>query len=88
MAFDYDAFLCYNLDNGDVVKAIDSRLTHEAQLRVLLDSWHLTPAEPWQDKIEQALDRCATCVIFFNPHNPPDWLHPQLQAALELRTTK
>jgi len=88
MAFDYDAFLCYNLDDGDVVKAIASRLTHEAQLQVLLDRWHLTQEEPWQDEIEHSLDRCATYVIFFNPHTPPDWLHPQLQTALEFRATK
>ena len=88
MAFDYDAFLCYNPDDGNVVKAIASRLTQEAQLQVLLDRWHLTPSEPWQVEIEHALDRCATCVIFFNLHSPPDWFHPQLQTALELRATK
>jgi tetratricopeptide (TPR) repeat protein len=85
MSFDYDAFLSYNRKDAAIVEVIALRLRQEAQLRVFLDKWCLIPGEPWQDDIEKALDKSATCVIFIGPHGPSPWAHMEMRAALELR---
>src|SRR5215216_721505 len=85
MSFDYDAFLSYNREDAAIVEAIATRLAHEAGLRVFLDKWCLIPGEAWQDEIEDALDRSATCVVFVGPHGPSPWAHIEMRAALELR---
>lgn len=85
MSFDYDAFLSYNRKDAAAVEAIALRLRKEAQLRVFLDKWCLIPGDPWQDDIEKALDKSATCVIFVGPHGPSPWAHIEMRAALELR---
>lgn len=85
MSFDYDVFLSYNREDASIVESIATRLTGEAALRVFLDKWCLVPGEPWQDEIEAALDRSATCVVFVGPHGPSPWAHMEMRAALELR---
>src|SRR5205085_6494481 len=52
----------------------------EGNLRVFLEKWCLIPGEPWQDEIERALDRSATCVVFVGPHGPSPWAHIEMRA--------
>ena len=85
MSYDYDAFLSYNRKDAAIVEAIALQLRQEAQLRIFLDKWCLIPGEAWQDDIEKALDKSATCVIFIGPHGPSPWAHMEMRAALELR---
>src|SRR5437588_11368005 len=78
--FDYDAFLSYNRHDASAVEDVAGRLTAEGNLRVFLEKWCLIPGEPWQDEIERALDRSATCVVFVGPHGPSPWAHIVMRA--------
>ena len=88
MSYDFDAFLSYNRRDSAVVEEIAIRLRDEAHLQVFLDKWTLVPGEVWQDDLEEALDRSATCVVFIGPHGKSPWAHAELRAALELRAQK
>jgi tetratricopeptide (TPR) repeat protein len=85
MPFDYDAFLSYSTADAATVEAIAVRLREVFNLRVFLDKWCLTPGQPWQDEIEDALNRSATCVVFFGSSGITSWAHKEMRAALELR---
>jgi tetratricopeptide (TPR) repeat protein len=84
-AWDYDAFLSYNRSDFAAVAAIARALREKAQLRIFLDKWCLIPGDPWQDEIERALDRSATCVVFIGPHGVSPWGHLEMRTAIDLR---
>ena len=77
--------MSYNRRNEDEVKDIAQRLENEAGLRIWLDQWNLVPGEPWQEAIEEALDSCATCVVFWGPRGLGPWQHEEMRTALDRR---
>jgi TIR domain len=56
---DYDVFLSHNSTDKSEVEVLARRLEDEAHLTPFLDKWHLVPGNPWQEEIEEALDRSA-----------------------------
>jgi hypothetical protein len=57
----YDVFLSHNSTDKPAVEALARRLSDEAGLSPFLDKWHLVPGEPWQEALEEALDKSRTC---------------------------
>ena len=38
-----------------------------------LDEWNLIPGKPWEEAIEVALGRCASCVVCVGPTGTGPW---------------
>jgi len=81
----YDVFLSHNSQDKPAVEELAHRLVEEAGLRPFLDKWHLIPGEPWQEAIEEALDDCASCVVFIGPSGIGPWQNEEMRVALEKR---
>jgi len=78
----YDVFLSHNSQDKPTVERLARRLTDEASLRPFLDKWHLVPGEPWQEALEEALDRSRTCAVFIGPRGISPWEHEEMRSAL------
>jgi hypothetical protein len=83
--FAYDVFLSYSRADKAIVTEIARRLEDEAGVTPFLDQWHLVPGEPWQEALEQALGRSATCAIFLGASGLGPWQNAEMRAALDAR---
>ena len=61
------------------------KLVEEAQLSPFLDRWHLIPGEPWQESLEQALNRSRCVAVFVGPSGVNSWENEEMRAALSRR---
>lgn len=53
--------------------------------RPFLGKWHLILGEPWQEALEEALDRSKTCAVFLGPGGLGPWENEEMRAALAER---
>jgi hypothetical protein len=53
----FDAFLSHNSQDKPAVEATACRLEDEAGMKIWPDKWNLSPGDPWQEKLEEALDQ-------------------------------
>lgn len=82
----YDAFLSHNTADKPAVEALAHRL-RQAGLEPWLDKWNLVPGEPWQAALADALDACATCVVFIGPGGIGPWQNEEMRAAIDRRVS-
>ena len=82
---EYDVFLSHTSVDKEAVENIAQRLRQETELQPFLDKWHLIPGEPWQEKLEEALDQSHTCAIFIGPDGLGPWEHQEMRVALSKR---
>src|SRR5262249_51168162 len=81
----YDVFLSHHSGDKPQVEALAARLEDEEELKLFLDKWHLVPGEPWQEALEEALDRSKTCAVFLGPGGLGPWENEEMRAALDER---
>jgi hypothetical protein len=81
----YDVFLSHHSSDKPQVEIIAARLEDEAGLKPFLDKWHLVPGEAWEEELEEALDRSATCAVFLGPSALGAWHNEEMRAALDER---
>jgi energy-coupling factor transporter ATP-binding protein EcfA2 len=81
---EYDVFLSHNSADKPAVEELARRLV-KAGIRPWLDTWNLIPGEPWQEAIEEALERCATCAVFVGPSGTGPWQNEEMRAAIDRR---
>ena len=81
----YDVFLSHNSADKEAVENIAQRLRQEANLQPFLDKWHLIPGQPWQEKLEKALDQSRTCAVFLGPSGLGSWENEEMRDALDQR---
>lgn len=79
----YDAFLSHNSADKSGIEKI-ARLENVG-LTPFLDKWHLVPGTPWQEALEEALDKSATCVVFLGPNGLGPWENEEMRSALNDR---
>jgi tetratricopeptide (TPR) repeat protein len=80
----FDIFLCHN--NKD--KPVIEQLAHKFEasgFKVWLDTWNLLPSDPWQEKIEEALDNCQAYAVLVGPSGTGPWENENMGAAMEDR---
>jgi hypothetical protein len=82
-----DAFLSYNSSDRNEVKTLAAYLK-ESGLNLWLDQWDLLPGDPWQEKLQEALDDYAACLIFWGTSGLGPWQREEMQAALSRRVTE
>jgi photosystem II stability/assembly factor-like uncharacterized protein/energy-coupling factor transporter ATP-binding protein EcfA2 len=81
---EYDVFLSHNSADKPAVEELARRLV-KAGVQPWLDRWNLIPGEPWQEAIEEALERCATCAVFVGPSGTGPWQNEEMRAAIDRR---
>jgi hypothetical protein len=81
----YDVFLSHHSSDKPSVETIAAQLEDEAGLKPFLDKWHLVPGEPWEEEVEAALDKSATCAVFLGPSGLGAWHNEEMRAALDER---
>jgi hypothetical protein len=52
-------------------------------LKVWLDRWNLLPGDPWQDEIEEALDRSRTVAVFAGLSGIGGWRNEERRQRLK-----
>jgi len=82
--YDFDVFLSHNSADKPAVEELAQRLSRDG-MRPWLDKWNLIPGEPWQDAIERALQRCATCAVFIGTSGTGPWQNEEMRAAIDRR---
>jgi tetratricopeptide (TPR) repeat protein len=80
----YDVFLSHAGRDKPAVEDLARRL-NGAGLAPFLDKWHLVPGEPWQEALEEALDRSRTCAVFLGPGGLGPWQNEEMRVALSTR---
>jgi hypothetical protein len=80
----YDVFLSHNSADKPAVEELARQLV-KAGIQPWLDTWNLIPGEPFQEAIEEALDRCATCGVFVGPSGTGPWQNEEMRAAIQRR---
>jgi hypothetical protein len=80
----FDAFLCYHQPDQEAVKFIAKKLT-EAGFKLWLDQKNIIPGEPWQERIEEALNNCTTCIVFWGSDGLGPWQNEEIRTVLERR---
>ena len=78
----YDVFLSHATPDKPAVEDLARRLKRR-KLKPFLDKWHLVPGEPWQEALEEALDRSQTFAIFLGPSGIGPWQNEEMRSALE-----
>jgi WD40 repeat protein len=81
---EYDVFLSHNSADKPAVEELARRLV-KAGVQPWLDTWNLIPGEPWQEAIEEALARCATCAVFVGPSGTGPWQNEEMRATIDRR---
>ena len=84
VAAGFDVFLSHNGADKDAVLEIARRL-RDVGIRAFLDIWHLVPGEPWQEALEDALDRSRSCAVFLGPTGFGPWENEEMRVALSRR---
>src|SRR5688572_18806250 len=82
----YDAFLSHNAKDKTVVEKIGKWLQEHRQVRVWIDS-SLVPGEPWQERIEQALEASHCCVVFIGRHGITPWQNEEIRVGIDGHVT-
>lgn len=85
ITMDYDVFLSHNSKDKPDVEQIATLLREKYGLKCWLDKWNLVPGEPWQEALEDALDRCRTVALFVGANEISPWENEEMRSALETR---
>jgi TIR domain len=82
--FEFDVFLSHNSADKPAVEILARRL-QAAGVKVWLDKWSLIPGEPWQEALEEGLDRSRTVAIAIGPAGIGPWQNEEMRSALDIR---
>lgn len=82
-----DVFLSHNSTDKPAVESLAHRLRAEG-IELWLDEWNLIPGNPWQEKIEQALNECRSCAVLIGPSGIGPWQNAEMRAAIHRRISK
>ncbi|ETR68149.1 MAG: hypothetical protein OMM_10825 [Candidatus Magnetoglobus multicellularis str. Araruama] len=59
----FDVFLCHNHEDKKIVKDIAFKLKDKG-IKPWLDVWELPPGQPWQEILEQQIEKIHSVAIF------------------------
>ncbi|MCL3781451.1 sigma-70 family RNA polymerase sigma factor [Prolixibacteraceae bacterium JC049] len=78
------AFLSHNHEDKEIIEQVGIKLRKEG-ITPWLDKWNLIPGDPWQEAIEEALDSCNTCIVFFGNNGVGPWQNEEMRIAIQRR---
>ncbi|QDK77760.1 toll/interleukin-1 receptor domain-containing protein [Spirosoma sp. KCTC 42546] len=79
-------FLSHNSADKLLVEIIGDKLRKD-NLDPWLDKWNLVPGDPWQEALEEALDECQVCIVFFGKSGIGPWQNEEMRSAIEQRVS-
>jgi len=82
---DFDVFLSHSNPDKPIVEQLARKLEDEADIKPFLDIWHLIPGEPWQEAIEDVLDKATCCAVFVGKGGITPWEHEEMRLAISRR---
>ena len=83
--FKYDVFLSHNSLDKPAVEWLAKKLQKNVKIKVFLDIWNLIPGEPWQEALEEALERSRTTAVFLGPAGIGPWQNEEMRRSLDVR---
>lgn len=81
--YEFDVFMSHRGSDKTLVENLAARLHKDEGLRPFLDKWHLIPGEPWQEALETALNKSATCAVFLGASGLGPWENVEMRSALD-----
>lgn len=83
--FDFDAFLSHNSKDKPAVEQIARILRDEYQLKLWFDKWSLTPGKPWQEELEEGLEKSEAIAVFLGEAGFGRWENEEMRVAVNSR---
>jgi len=83
---EFDVFLSHSSADTPAVEVLARRLRRR-RISLWLDVWRLSAGAPWQQAIEDALARSASCAVFIGPGGAGPWQEPEIRAAIDRRVS-
>jgi len=80
---EFDVFLSHDTSDKPAVIELARILLDKHGIKPWLDDWNLVPGEPWQEAIEDALGRCASCAVIFGPGASGPWQNEEMRSAID-----
>jgi hypothetical protein len=80
----YDVFLSHSSPDKPTVEELARRLKQNG-IEPFLDKWNLIPGQPWQEALEEALTRSASCTVLIGPGKLGPWQNEEMRVALDRR---
>ncbi len=78
-------FLSHSSRDKAQIRVLAELLNQEAGIEPWLDEWNLIPGEPWQEGIEEAINKCDVCLCAIGPDQLRPWQHEEMRAAIARR---
>jgi len=78
---DFDVFLCHNSRDKEAVKKIGMQLK-EFGVLPWLDEWELQPGLPWQQALEEKIERIKSAAVFVGVEGIGPWQEQEIEALL------
>jgi TIR domain. len=75
-------FLSHNSQDKPIVREIAEGL-QKRNINVWYDEWDLRPGVPYQEELEEALEKTEATVVFIGPNGLGKWEKPEMRIALE-----
>ncbi|MEM9824220.1 MAG: toll/interleukin-1 receptor domain-containing protein, partial [Bacteroidota bacterium] len=80
-------FLSHNSQDKPFVEKLAFQLDLEKDLEPWLDKWNLIPGDPWQEGLEEALEKSDVCAVFIGPSGIGPWQNEEMRDAIDRRVT-
>ncbi|MBD3218334.1 MAG: TIR domain-containing protein [candidate division Zixibacteria bacterium] len=77
----YDVFLCHNSEDKPIVKKIGRELKRRG-MNPWLDEWELQPGLPWQDSIEEQIEKIKSAAVFVGKSGLGPWQRAEIRGLL------
>jgi hypothetical protein len=78
---EFDVFLSHNGKDASAVLQVANGLVAR-KLHVWLDRWNLTPGRPWQEEIEEAIERSLCAAVLIGADGVGPWEAREVRACL------
>jgi formylglycine-generating enzyme required for sulfatase activity len=77
----YDVFLCHNSTDKQAAKDLGKQLIAQG-LKPWLDEWNLRPGFPWQQALEEQIEKIKSAVVIIGSSGMGPWQDAELRAFL------
>ncbi|RYD30657.1 MAG: toll/interleukin-1 receptor domain-containing protein, partial [Verrucomicrobiaceae bacterium] len=89
----HKVFLSHHSADKPAVEELALRMRRELDIEPWLDKWHLTPGQPWQEEIEDAMRECDCCAVFIGKGDPEHgvlgpWQNAEMRALISRQVTE
>ena len=81
-------FLSHNSQDKPIVLELAQKLMQESDIEPWLDIWNLIPGDPWQEALEDALQKCDVCLVCIGQNGIGPWQNEEMREAINRRVSQ